>query len=103
VVGYPEIVSANDACPELPLAKGDYAYAHEVNFALTEMLRKAARATDSTYVDVWSASKGHDICSPDPWINGSVDNEKQAARYHPFAKEQAEVADLVVAKIKASR
>lgn len=103
VVGYPQIVSAAHTCDELPLARGDYAYAQQVNFALTEMLRKAAKATDSTYVDVWTASKGHDICASDPWINGSVDNEKQAARYHPFAKEQAAVADLVVSRIKASR
>ena len=95
VVGYPQIVSADSTCPDLPLARGDYAYAEKVNFALTEMLRKAAVATDSTYVDVWSASKGHDICSKDPWINGSVDDQQRAARYHPFAVEQAAVADLV--------
>jgi hypothetical protein len=72
-----------------------------VNFALTEMLRKAAKASDSTYIDVWTASKGHDICASDPWINGSVDNEKAAARYHPFAKEQAAVAALVVKAVRS--
>jgi lysophospholipase L1-like esterase len=102
VVGYPQIVSPDDACPELPLARGDYAYAEQVNLALTTMLRKVGSATGSTYVDVWSASKGHDICSDDPWINGSVNNEKQAARYHPFANEQAAVADLVVKAVRAS-
>ena len=64
------------------------------------MLRKAALATGSTYVDVWTASSGHDICSDDPWINGSVNNERAAARYHPFAKEQAAVADLVTAALR---
>lgn len=97
VIGYPQIVSARDACDELPLARGDYAYAEQVNHALTEMLRTAARATGATYVDVWAASRGHDICADDPWINGSVDDEKQAARYHPFAEEQLAVADLVLA------
>jgi lysophospholipase L1-like esterase len=100
VVGYPQIASADDRCSELPLARGDYAYATKVNFALTEMLRTAARATGATYVDVWTASKGHDICADDPWINGSVDNEKQAARFHPFANEQVAVADLVVKAIQ---
>lgn len=102
VVGYPHIVSADHTCGELPLARGDYAYAQQVNFALTEMLRKAAQATRTTYVDVWSASKNHDICAPDPWINGSLDNERAAARYHPFAKEQLAVADLVVKAVQAS-
>jgi len=101
VIGYPQIVAADDACRELPLARGDYDYAEKVNLALTEMLRKAAQATKTTYVDVWSASKGHDVCSADPWINGSVNDEKQAARYHPFAKEQAAVADLVVKQIRS--
>jgi lysophospholipase L1-like esterase len=102
VVGYPHIVSSQHTCTELPLARGDYAYAEKVNFALTEMLRKAAAASRSTYVDVWAASQAHDICASDPWVNGSLDNERQAARYHPFAKEQAAVADLVVAEIKAA-
>jgi lysophospholipase L1-like esterase len=101
VVGYPQIVSATNTCSELPLARGDYAYAQQVDFALTEMLRTAAAATGSAYVDVWAASKGHDICSADPWFNGSVDNEQQAARYHPFANEQAAVADLVLRKVRA--
>ena len=99
VVGYPQIISADNACSQLPLAKGDYAYAEEVNLALTEALRSAAEANDATYVDVWAASKGHDICSDDPWVNGSVSDQKRAAAYHPFAKEQAAVAGLVVAAI----
>ena len=100
MVGYPRIVSPDDTCRELPLARGDYEYAEKVNLALTEMLRKAAEATGTTYVDVWKASEGHDICSDDPWINGSVDDEKQAARYHPFANEQAAVADLILERVQ---
>lgn len=96
VVGYPQIVSADNACRRLPLATGDFAYAQEVNRALTESLRLAARATGATYVDVWTASRGHDICSEDPWVNGSVTDQKRAAAYHPFAKEQLAVADLVL-------
>ena len=102
VVGYPQIVSADNACDLLPLARGDYAYAEKVNLALTEALRSAAKATRSTYVDVWTASQGHDVCSEDPWFNGSVTDQKRAAAYHPFAEEQAAVADLVVAAVKSS-
>ena len=96
VVGYPQIVSPEHICAKLPLARGDYAYVEEVNLALTEALRSAAKANDATYVDVWAASKGHDICSDDPWVNGSVTDQKRAAAYHPFANEQAAVAKLVV-------
>ncbi len=97
VVGYPQIVSTENVCDALPLAKGDYAYAVEVNRALTDALREAARATSSTYVDVWKASQGHDICSADPWVNGAVTDQQRALRYHPFAAEQAAVAELVLA------
>lgn len=97
VVGYPQIVSATEACRQLPLATGDYAYAATINMALNDALRTAARASGSTYVDVGANSAGHDICSADPWINGSVSDQQRAAAYHPFAAEQAAVADLVVA------
>jgi lysophospholipase L1-like esterase len=100
VVGYPQIVAADHACAKLPLARGDYAYAARINLALTETLRKAAQATGNTYVDVYSASKGHDVCSADPWVNGSVTDEKRAAAFHPFAVEQEAVASLVVAAFR---
>ena len=81
---------------------GDYAYGEKVNLALTEALATAAKATGSTYVDVWAASQGHDICSDDPWVNGAVTDQKRAAAYHPFAAEQVAVADLVVAAVRRS-
>jgi lysophospholipase L1-like esterase len=101
VVGYPQIVTADDACSELPLARGDYAYAEKVNFALTEMLRRAARDTGSTYVDVWSASRGHDICSDDPWVNGSVTDRQKALAYHPFAAGMRADAREILAALDA--
>jgi len=96
VVGYPQIVSADHPCAKLPLAKGDYAYAAKVNVALNKALRDAVLASGTSYIDVWTASKGHDICSADPWVNGSAGDQKRAAAYHPFAKEQEAVARLVL-------
>ncbi len=95
VVGYPEMITPDNVCAELPLAPGDYPYAARINKALTDSLARAARTTGATYVDVWTASKGHDICSDDPWVNGAVNDQKRAARYHPFAAEQVAVAKLV--------
>ncbi len=99
VVGYPQIVPRSappaGACPQLPLARGDFSYAYGVNRALDAAVRAAATATGSTWVDIWSASRGHDICSPHPWINGSVTQPDRAAAYHPFGVEQRAVARLV--------
>ena len=95
LVGYPRIVAGGRSCAALPLAAGDYAWAEGVNRALTRAVEGAARRTGATYVDVWSASRGHDICSRDPWINGSVTDQRRALAFHPYAVEQRAVARLV--------
>ena len=97
LVGYPQIVPASGTCPDVPFAPADYRFAHQVNRGLTEAVRRAAARTASTYVDVWRASAGHDICASDPWINGL--NGPGAAPFHPFAAEQAAVARLVAAAV----
>jgi lysophospholipase L1-like esterase len=97
LVGYPQIVPASGRCEEVPFAPDDYAFARQVNRGLTEAVERAAAATRSTYVDLWAASEGHDICSADPWINGL--SGPGAAPFHPFAAEQAEVARLVAAAL----
>ena len=94
VIGYPHIVSAQHVCARIPLARGDFAYGEQMNRRLNAALRRAAKATGSTYIDVYAASRDHDICAADPWINGSADSQK-AVRYHPFAVEQEAVATLV--------
>ncbi len=96
LVGYPQLLAAGRSCDQLPLAHGDYAYVAKVNRALDQNLRYAARRAEATYVDVWSASKGHDICAKHPWVNGSQNDQQRAAAFHPFATEQQAVADLVV-------
>ena len=95
LVGYPHIVAAGRSCTALPLAAGDYAWAEGVNRALTRAVEGAATRSGATYVDVWAASRGHDICSSDPWINGSVTDQRRALAFHPFAVEQRAVARLV--------
>jgi len=96
VVGYPQIPPRVGTCPDLlPLADGDYKYAVQVNQRLTWALRDAATANHVGYVDVWSASQGHDVCSADPWINGQYTDPTRAASFHPFANEQLAVAGLV--------
>jgi hypothetical protein len=95
LVGYPHIVAAGRSCSALPLATGDYAWAEGVNHALTRAVEGAARRTGATYVDIWTASRGHDICSKDPWINGSDTDQRRALAFHPFAVEQRAVAGLV--------
>lgn len=98
-VGYPTIVPAADTCPaRLPLADGDYAYARTIGVDLNAAVRGAARASGAAYVDVAAASVGHDICSADPWVNGN-ETTQAAQAFHPFARGQRAVADLVLDRL----
>jgi lysophospholipase L1-like esterase len=97
LVGYPQIIPASGSCANGPFAPGDYAFMRKVNHGLTQAVAAAARASKATYVDVWSASAGHDLCSSDAWINGL--GGAGAAPFHPFAVEQQAVARLVAAAV----
>lgn len=101
VVGYPKLAPDEGTCPDLlPLADGDYAYADELNRGLNEALRGAARVAGVEFVDVYAASEGHDVCSDEPWVNGAVTITDQALQYHPFAREQRAVAELVLDRLR---
>ena len=99
VVGYPQIIPAHGTCPRrLPLAAGDRPWARWVNVGLAAAVEAGARRADG-YVDAFTATRGHDICSAHPWINGPTTDVNRALAYHPFAAEQAAVARLVLATL----
>ncbi|QCW52128.1 SGNH/GDSL hydrolase family protein [Nocardioides dongxiaopingii] len=98
VVGYPALLPRRGTCPELvPLAAGDYPFLNEVTQGLSDALRSQAEERDLDFVDVARASRGHDICSDDPWVNGAETAADGTIPFHPFAAEQAAVADLIAA------
>jgi len=97
LVGYPQLVPADGACPDLlPLATGDLPFARQVNRELTDNLARAADRTETTYVDVWEASEGHDICAEKPWVSGQTGQQGGAIPFHPLPAGQAAIARLVV-------
>lgn len=102
VVGYPRLAPSSGMCAALPLAAGDYAYVNSVLKRLDDNLARAAAATGSKYVDMWTPSAGHDICARVPWVQGSADTNGLAATYHPFYVEQRAVAIRVAAIVRAA-
>lgn len=97
VVGYPQFFPSNaESCAQLPLARGDYPYARRVNTGLVGAQKRAAERTGVEYLDVFAASRGHDMCAPDPWIAGLHPARTDAMPYHPYPEEQRLVADLLV-------
>ena len=94
VVGYPQPFPTGHTCRALPLTTGDSAFAASIMDRLNQMLEAAAKAASATYVDVASPSRGHDICSATPWIDGAEATD-DAQPLHPFPREQAAVAGLI--------
>jgi lysophospholipase L1-like esterase len=100
LVGYPQLVPDEGTCPQLPLAAGDYAYVRDQFAHLDDAMRRAASDAGATFVDVYGASRGHDICAgDDAWVNGAT-TTAGAVQYHPFASGLRAVADLVVAAVR---
>jgi lysophospholipase L1-like esterase len=96
VVGYPEFFPTTGPCEQLPLALGDYPFAHRINELLVRAQQRAAARTHAEYVDVFTASRGHDMCARDPWIAGLRPTRSGAMLLHPYPEEQRLVADLLV-------
>ncbi len=96
LVGYLRFTSSDGRCPELPFARGDYAFGQRVARALNDALARAARRTDVGFVDMHAASKGHDVCSDEPWVNGARTKEGEALAFHPFAEGMEAVAEQVL-------
>ena len=97
LVGYPQLVPEDGACPALlPIAKGDLLFARSVNQGLADALENAAEAAEVEYVDTFALSEGHDICADDPWVAGQQTDPTRALAFHPYAAYQEAVADELV-------
>ena len=102
LVGYLRLVPDSGTCVGLPLAAGDYAEGRRLSDGLDAALQRAARKSDATFVDMYAASRGHDICSEDPWVNGSVSDRQKALAYHPLAAGMRADARAVVAAVRGT-
>lgn len=96
LVGYPRLVDKGDGCAEMPLTGRDRRFLAEVEAGLRKQMAAAARRTDAEFVDMHEASRGHEICSDDPWVNGIRTDENRALAFHPFAEQQQAVAERIV-------
>ncbi len=96
VVGYPDLLPTSGSCPDLvPLAEGDYPLLNEVTHRLSDALQTQAAAQGFDFLDLRGPSRGHDICSDDPWVNGVQVADDGTIPFHPFAAEQRAVARMI--------
>jgi len=100
VIGYPRLVPDEGTCSELDVPADDYDYVRRIIEGLNDALEAAAASADATYIDMYAASEGHDICSDEPWIAGASIAPKGATAWHPYAAEGQAVAELVLAELE---
>ena len=101
LVGYPRLTDPARSCPALPLTPADRGYVARLEARLDRALAAAARAAGARFADLRAASRGHEVCSTDPWVNGGVTDPQTALAFHPFPVEQQAVADTVAALVAA--
>ncbi len=95
-VGYPRLLPDDGTCPKrIPVASGDVDYVREMLGLLVEAQAAAAKDAGAEYVDVYTRSDGHDICSDQPWVNDVTDGPQGAFNFHPMPAHQRAVADLI--------
>lgn len=96
LIGYPDIFPTDAPCASMPVAMGDLPLLRRINRGLNEALTAAAQEQGATYVDVSGPSRGHHLCSDDPWIAGAdAGPNPRALIWHPYSEEQELVAELI--------
>jgi lysophospholipase L1-like esterase len=107
VVGYPRVVPDEGSCgapgqadSRLPVPEAQVTRMREALKVVNEQWSAVAKQAGALYVDMYTASEGHDICSDDPWINGYLPVPGKAQGLHPFASYEKAVADRIVELVK---
>jgi lysophospholipase L1-like esterase len=101
LVGYPHYFPDSGSCPDrVPVLEQWVPRARAILEAVNEKWKAVAGAAGVDYLDTWAMSEGHDVCSADPWLNGSTERPGVAAALHPFAGFHRAVADAVVALVE---
>lgn len=96
LVGYPRLVDPQQGCRLIPLTPADRRTVARLERTLNDVLARAAADAGAEYVDMHPVSRGHEICSDDPWVNGIDTDEDRALAFHPYAAGQRAVAEQIV-------
>lgn len=94
LVGYPRLLPDKGTCPdEVPVVAAATERFRYTMRKVNEAMEKTAKSARVDYVDMYTASEGHDACSgADRWVNGQNVDLGKAFAYHPFGAYHAAVA-----------
>lgn len=99
-VDYLTLLPATGSCPDrLPLTKEELEKIRAVAVRLADVTQKTAQETGSALVKASDVTKGHDVCSADPWVYGfefpSSPTGFNPVPYHPKLQTMQAVADAL--------
>jgi GDSL-like Lipase/Acylhydrolase family len=99
-VNYLTLLPATGSCPgKLPLTEEEIEKIRAVAARLAAITRKAAQETGSTLVKASDLTKGHDVCSADPWVYGfefpGSPTGFNPVPYHPKLQTMQAIADAL--------
>lgn len=104
LVGYPTIFPEEGTCSDLGIAAADVPLVRHVVESINATQAAVAEDRGATYLDTATPSRGHDICSDDPWIAGMAPAKgRKGLAWHPYAEEQVMVADLLADVVAAAK
>ncbi len=101
LVDYATVLPDAGACPDrLPLSAAQLERSRFVAQALRDITQAVAQETGATLVDASDITRGHDICSPDPWVFGwtlpsSPLTGFEPVAYHPNAAAMQAIAAAI--------
>lgn len=98
LVTYPSILPIIGNCALTGISDGEAALMRKVAKKFSQVQRAAAHAANVILVDMEKLSIGHDVCSQQPWVNGS--SPKDGAPFHPTYLGAKEVANQVNLTLK---
>lgn len=99
LVGYPRVAPDTGSCADLPMPTAMVDRLRAAMKGVDDAWRAAARRAGAEYVDMYTPSQGHDICSAEPWVNGAF-RKPDAVPMHPFESYHRAVAAQIVALLE---
>lgn len=100
VVGYPDILPTEGTCAAVGVSAETLAPVTSIATALNASLRRGAKKSGATYVDLEALSQGHDVCAKGrAWINGPRFRAGVAAPFHPKINGMRAVASELYTQI----
>ncbi len=103
VVGYPDVLSpkGTNCYPIVPLSSADVKWFNSLIVDLNAMLEREADSHNSSYVNTYKSSIGHDACAgSQAWVNGLIPTSV-AAPLHPNRAGETNMAEQTEATLRA--